>query len=71
MMWGCMNGPDDVAWLHALDEDARMNAQIIHLQERCTFRVNHKSKKFPCKLTGDGKLVMVTNRWGEVLLGLH
>ena len=68
VMWVCMDGPDDAAWLQALDEDAGLNAQIIHLQESCTFRV--KTKKFQCKLNGDGKLMMVTNGGGGVLVGL-
>ena len=55
VMWVCMDGPDDAAWLQALDEDAGLNAQIIHLQERCTFRVENETKRFQCKLTGDGK----------------
>ena len=64
VMWACMDGPDDAAWLQALDEDAGLNAQIIHLQENCTFRVKNQTKKFQCKLTGDGKLMMVTNGVG-------
>ena len=40
-----MDGPDDAAWLHALDEDAGLNSQIIHLQESCTYPVNNHSKK--------------------------
>ena len=65
-----MDGPDDAAWLQALDEDAGLNAQIIHLQETRTFRVKNETKKFQCKVPGDGKLMMVTNggagggRWG-------
>ena len=59
-----MDGPDDAAWLQALDEDAGLNAQIIHLQESCTFRVKNDTKKFQCKLTRDGKLIMVTNGGG-------
>ena len=70
VMWVCMDGPDDDAWLQALDQDAGLNAQIIHLQESCTFRVKIETKKFQCKLTGDEKLMMVTNGGGEVLLGL-
>ena len=31
VMWACMDGPDDAAWLQALEEDAGVNAQIIHL----------------------------------------
>ena len=41
-----MDGPDDAAWLQALDADAGLNAQIIHLQESCTFRVKNETKKF-------------------------
>ena len=70
MMWACMDGPDDAAWLQALDEDVGLNAQIIHLQETCTFRVKNETKKFQCKLTGDGKLMMVTNGGEELLVGL-
>ena len=43
VMWACVDGPDDAAGL---------NAQIIHLQGRCTFRVKNETKKFQCKLTG-------------------
>ena len=68
-MWVGMDGPDDAAWLQALDEDAGLNAQIIHLQESCTFRVNNENKKFQCKLTGDGKLMMVTNGGGGGSVG--
>ena len=64
VMWACMDGPDDAAWLQALEEDAGLNAQIIHLQESCTFRVKNETKKFQCKLTGDGKVMMVTNGGG-------
>ena len=64
VMWTCMDGPDDAAWLRALGEDTGLNAQIIHLQENCTFRVKNETKKFQCKLTGDGKLMMVTNGGG-------
>ena len=46
VMWACMDGPDDAAWVQALDEDAGVNAQIIHLQESCTFRVKNGTKKF-------------------------
>ena len=68
VMWACMDGPDGAAshvWLLALEEDAGLNAQIIHLQESCTFRVKNQTKKFQCKLTRDGKLMMVTNRGGK------
>ena len=59
------------AWLQALDEDAGQNAHIIHLQECCTFRVENETKKFQCELTGDVKLMMVTNGGGGgVLVGL-
>ena len=44
--WACMNGPHDAAWLQALNEDAGLNARIIHLQESCTFRVKTKRKSF-------------------------
>ena len=64
VMWECMDGPDDAAWLQGLDEDAGLNAQIIHVQESCTFHVRKETKKFQCKLTGDGKLMMATNRGG-------
>ena len=64
VMWACMGGPDDAAWLQALDEDAGLNAQTIHLKESCTFRVKNETKKFQCKLTGDGKLMMVPNGGG-------
>ena len=70
MMWVCMDGPDDAAWLQALDENAGPNAQILHLQESCTFRVKNETKKFQCKVTGDGKVMMVTNGGQEVLVGL-
>ena len=30
VMWACIDGPDDAPWLQALDEDAGLNAQIIH-----------------------------------------
>ena len=69
VMWVCMDGPDDAAWLQALDEDAGLNAQILHLQESCTFRVKNETKKFQCKLTGDGKLIMVTNGGGGGSVG--
>ena len=69
-MWAYMDGPDDAAWLQALDEDAGLNAQSIYLHESFTFRVKNETKKFSCKLTGDGKLMMVTNGGGEVLVGL-
>ena len=69
MISECMDGPDDAAWLQATDEDAGLNAQIIHLQESCTlyivhctlYRVKNETEKFQCKLTEDGKLMMVTN----------
>ena len=64
VMWVCMDGPDDAARLQALDEDAGLNAQIIILQESCTFRVKNETKKFQCKLTRDGKLMMVTKGGG-------
>ena len=38
----------------AVPRDARLNVQIIHLQESCTFRVKNETKKFQCKLTRDG-----------------
>ena len=60
-----MDGVDDPAWLQALDENACLNAQIIHLQESCTFRVNNSPKSFNINLTGDGKLMMVTNGGGK------
>ena len=65
-----MDGPNDATWLLALGEDAGLNAQIIHPQESGTFRVKNETKKFQCKLTGDGKLMMVMNRGGGVLVGL-
>ena len=68
-MWACMDGLDDAAWPKASDEDAGLNAQIIFLQESCTFCVNNQSKKFQCKLTGDGKLMIGDKRWGEMLVG--
>ena len=64
LMWACMNGPDDAAWLHAFYEDAGLNAQAIQLQEICTFRVKNQAKKFQCRL------MMVTNGRGKVLVGL-
>ena len=69
-MWVCMDGPDDAAWLQPLDEDAGLNVQNIYLQEICTFCVKNQTKKFRCKLTGVGKLMMVTNGGGEMLVGL-
>ena len=69
VMWACMDEPDDVAWLQALDEDAGLNAQIIHLQESFTFRVKNETKKLQCKLAGDGKLMMVTNGGGGGSVG--
>ena len=60
-----MDGPDDAAWLQALDEDAGLNAQIIHLQESCIFSLKNQTKKFQCKLTGDWKIIMVTNGGGK------
>ena len=48
---------------------AGLNAQIIHLQESCTFRVKNQTKKFQCKVTGDGKLMMVTNGGGKCWCG--
>ena len=69
VMWVCMDGPDDAAWVQALDEDAGLNARIIHLQESCTFRVKNNTKKFQCKVTGDGKLMMVTNGGGGGVSG--
>ena len=57
VMWACMHGPNDAPWLQALDEDAGLDAQTIHLQESCTFRVTNEIKKFQRKLTGDGKLI--------------
>ena len=63
-MWVCTDGPDDAARLQALDEDAGLNAQSIHLQESCTFRVKNETKKFQCNMTGEGKLMMVTNGGG-------
>ena len=51
VMRACMDGPDDAARLQAVDEDAGLNAQIIHLQESCTFCVGKETKKFHCKLT--------------------
>ena len=71
VMWVCMDGPHDAAWLQALDEDAGLNAQIIDLQDTCTFQVKNETKKFQCKLTGVGKLMMVTNGGGGVLVGLR
>ena len=68
-MWTCMDGPDDTACLQTLDEDAGLNAQIIHLQESCTLRVKNQTKKFQCKLTGDGKLMMLTNGGGKCWWG--
>ena len=54
VMWACVDGPDDAAWLQALNEDAILNAQIIHLQESCTFRVKSESNKFQYKPTAMG-----------------
>ena len=31
LMWLCLDDPNDVAWRQALDEDAGLNTQIIHL----------------------------------------
>ena len=70
VMWAYMDGPDDAAWLQALDEDAGLNAQHMYLQEIRASRVKNQTKKFQCKLTGDGKLMMVTNGGGEMLVGL-
>ena len=69
VMWVYMDGPDDAAWLQALDEDAGLNAQIIHLQESCTFRVKKRNQKVSIKTdqgweTNDGD-----ERGGEVLVG--
>ena len=63
-MWVCMDGPHNAARLQALDENAGLNAQIIHLHKSSTFRVESETKKFQCKLPGDGKLMMVTNGGG-------
>ena len=71
VMWVCMDGRDDTAWLKALDEDAGLNAQIIDLQENCAFRVNNEWRKFQCKLTRDGKLIMVTNGGRKCWWGCH
>ena len=65
MIWGFMDGLDDGAWMQHSDEDPGSNCQIIQLQESSTFRVNNLSKRFPCKLSGDGKLMMVMNGGGK------
>ena len=39
-------------------------------RETCTFGVKNETKKVQCKLTRDGKLMMVTNGGGEMLVGL-
>ena len=71
VMWASMDGPNDAAWLQALDEDAGLNAPIIQPQESCTFRVKNETKKFQCRLTGDGTVMMVMNGGGEgMLVGL-
>ena len=57
-------------WLQALHEDAGLNPQIIHLQESCSCRVQNETKKCHCKLTRDGKPMIVTNGGGGVLVGL-
>ena len=44
-----------------------LNAQIIHLQESSTFRVNGESKTIQYKFNGDGKLMIVTNRGGNLV----
>ena len=64
MMLVCIDGPDDAAWLQALEQDAGLNAQIIHLQEDCILGVKDETKKFKLKLTGDGKLMIVPNGGG-------
>ena len=65
-----MDRPDLTHGPQSVDEDAGLNAQIIRLHESCTFRVKDETKKFQCKLTGDGKLMMVTNGGGGLLVGL-
>ena len=67
-MWACMEGV--ASWLQALNQEAGLNAQIIHVQESCTFRVKNETKKFQCKLIGDVKLMLVTNGGEGVLVGL-
>ena len=64
-----MDGPDDATRQQALYEDAGRTAQIIHLQKSCTFLVRNETKKFQCNLTGDGKLIMVTNGAGKCWWG--
>ena len=66
---GVHGRPDDAAWLQALDEYASLNAQISHMQQGCTFRVQNQTKKFQCQLPANGKLMMVTNGGGHCWWG--
>ena len=64
-MWWCMDGPDDAGCLLAIDDIAKLNEQVVALQRDTTVFIDGESWRFVVFLSGDGKLMAVTNGGGK------
>ena len=64
-MWWCMDGPDDAGCLLAIDDIGKLNEQVVALQRDTTVFIDGESWRFVVFLSGDGKLMAVTNGGGK------
>ena len=64
-MWWCMDGPDDAGCLLAIDDIGKLNEQVVALQRDTTVFIDGESSRFAVFLSGDGKLMAVTNGGGK------
>ena len=64
-MWWCMDWPDDAECLLAIDDIGKLNEQVVALQRDTTVFIDGESWRFVVFLSGDGKLMAVTNGGGK------
>ena len=60
-MWWCIDGADDAGCLLAVDDIGQLNEQVVALQRYTTVFIDGESWRFMVFLSGDGKLMAVTN----------
>ena len=60
-----MDWPDDAGYLRAVDDIGQLNEQVVVLHRDTTVFIDGESWRFVVFLSGDGKLLAVTNGGGK------
>ena len=60
--WWALDGPEDAGCLRGMDRCGGFNNEVKVLQEECDVLVNGVTHRFHVSLTGDGKLMEVSNK---------